>query len=83
LLPKSTWAATHWSVDNYGSKDTPALGGVINAFQGHHKYPWTITKRQFANNIHTTCPATMCATVPLLLLPGGAVRNLNPVDPQA
>ena len=60
----------HWSVDNYGSKKTPVMGGIIDAFQGHHKYPWTITKRQFANNIHTTCPATMCVTVPLLLLPG-------------
>ena len=60
----------HWSVDNYGSKATPVMGGIIDAFQGHHKYPWTITKRQFANNIHTTCPATMCVTVPLLLTPG-------------
>ena len=60
----------HWSVDNYGSKNTPVMGGIIDAFQGHHKYPWTITKRQFANNIHTTCPATMCVTVPLLLAPG-------------
>ena len=60
----------HWSVDNYGSKATPVMGGIIDAFQGHHKYPWTITKRQFANNIHTTCPATMCVTVPLLLAPG-------------
>ena len=60
----------HWSVDNYGGKNTPVMGGIIDAFQGHHKYPWTITKRQFANNIHTTCPATMCVTVPLLLTPG-------------
>ena len=52
----------HWSVDNYGSKATPVMGGIIDAFQGHHKYPWTITKRQFANNIHTTCPATMCGS---------------------
>lgn len=60
----------HWSVDNYGDKNTPVMGGIIDAFQGHHKYPWTITKRQFANNIHTTCPATMCVTVPLLFAPG-------------
>jgi len=60
----------HWSVDNYGSAATPVMGPVINAFQGHHKFPWTITKRQFANNVSTTCPATMCVTVPLLLLPG-------------
>jgi ubiquitin-conjugating enzyme E2 variant len=60
----------HWSVDNYGDKNTPLMGSIIDAFQGHHKYPWTITKRQFANNIHVTCPATMCVTVPLLLTPG-------------
>ncbi|EEH56371.1 uncharacterized protein MICPUCDRAFT_58905 [Micromonas pusilla CCMP1545] len=59
----------HWSVDNYGSKQTPVMGDVIDAFQGHHKYPWTITKRQFANNTHTTCPATSCVTIPLLLTP--------------
>ena len=29
----------HWSVDNYGSKATPVMGGIIDAFQGHHKYP--------------------------------------------
>mmetsp|Transcript_25823 Transcript_25823/g.43306 ORF Transcript_25823/g.43306 Transcript_25823/m.43306 type:complete len:347 (-) Transcript_25823:132-1172(-) len=42
----------HWSVDNYGSEKTPAFGGVIAAFQGHHLYPWTITTREFCNNIH-------------------------------
>lgn len=26
----------HWSVDNYGNKDTPVFGTVIEAFQGHH-----------------------------------------------
>jgi len=60
----------HWSVDNYGTKNTPVLGNIIDAFQGHHKYPWTITKRQFANNVHVTCPAVMCVTVPLLCCPG-------------
>jgi len=58
----------HWSVDNYGSKATPLLGGVIDAFQGHHKYPWTITKRQWANNVHTTCVAPLVFTTPTLLL---------------
>ena len=45
----------HWSVDNYGDKNTPIAGNVIDAFQGHHRWPWTITKRQWANNIHKTC----------------------------
>ena len=58
----------HWSVDNYGDKNTPLLGGVIDAFQGHHKYPWTITKRQFSNNIHKTCVAPLVFTTPTLAL---------------
>jgi len=58
----------HWSVDNYGSKATPVMGGIIDAFQGHHKYPWTITKRQWANNIHTTCIAPLVFTLPTLAL---------------
>ena len=41
----------HWSVDNYGDKNTPIAGNVIDAFQGHHRWPGTITKRQWANNI--------------------------------
>jgi ubiquitin-conjugating enzyme E2 variant len=41
----------HWSVDNYGSIDTPLVGTVCAAFQGHHDTPWTITFRSFANNV--------------------------------
>ncbi|XP_073003375.1 fatty acid desaturase 4, chloroplastic-like [Typha latifolia] len=42
----------HWAIDNYGDASTPVFGSQIEAFQGHHKYPSTITKRQFANNLH-------------------------------
>ena len=49
----------HWAVDNYGGKSTPLLGSVIDAFQGHHKWPWTITRRQFANNVHGICLPVM------------------------
>lgn len=42
----------HWSIDNYGDASTPVFGSQIDAFQGHHKSPLTITKRQFANNLH-------------------------------
>ena len=45
----------HWSVDNYGSGATPVVGDQIAAFQGHHQRPWTITQRQFANNLHKVC----------------------------
>ena len=40
------------STDNYGNRDTPVFGGVIEAFQGHHVNPWTITHRSFYNNVH-------------------------------
>jgi Lipid desaturase domain len=39
-------------VDNYGSLQTPVMGPIIAAFQGHHGSPWTITYRGFANNVH-------------------------------
>ena len=42
----------HWSVDNYGDGSTPVVGGQIAAFQGHHQKPWTITQRDFCNNLH-------------------------------
>lgn len=42
----------HWSVDNYGDGNTPIVGEQIAAFQGHHKEPWTITEREFCNNVH-------------------------------
>ena len=41
----------HWATDNYGSRSTPIFGSVIEAFQGHHAAPWTITFRPFANNV--------------------------------
>mmetsp|Transcript_61173 Transcript_61173/g.138395 ORF Transcript_61173/g.138395 Transcript_61173/m.138395 type:complete len:326 (+) Transcript_61173:216-1193(+) len=42
----------HWATDNYGNRNTPVFGGVIEAFQGHHVNPWTITHRGFFNNVH-------------------------------
>ena len=48
----------HWSMDNYGSKNTPIFGTQIEAFQGHHELPWTITYRQVCNNIYKICQAT-------------------------
>eukprot|EP00877_Chromochloris_zofingiensis_P007580 jgi/Chrzof1/3075/Cz12g10230.t1_FADA[v5.2] len=42
----------HWGVDNYGDGTTPVFGRQIAAFQGHHQKPWTITQRQFCNNVH-------------------------------
>lgn len=54
----------HWATDNYGNKRTPVFGGVIDAFQGHHGNPWTITHRSFFNNVHKIARAAL----PLLAL---------------
>lgn len=58
----SSWVAAdfgsgvlHWSVDNYGNGRTPVMGNIIAAFQGHHTAPWTITQREFCNNVHKLC----------------------------
>ena len=48
----------HWSVDNYGDGTTPIVGSQIAAFQGHHQKPWTITEREFCNNVHKVCPTS-------------------------
>eukprot|EP00624_Nannochloropsis_granulata_P001753 evm.model.NODE_18605_length_9087_cov_23.447233.3 len=58
----------HWSVDNYGSGKTPVLGAVIEAFQGHHDAPWTITYREFCNNVHKITKITIPAMVVVVLL---------------
>eukprot|EP00903_Cladosiphon_okamuranus_P020326 g18649.t1 len=60
----------HWSVDNFGDRQTPVFGTVIEAFQGHHVSPWTITYRPFENNVHKIAYAVL----PLLLL----LRLVNP-----
>jgi hypothetical protein len=49
----------HWAMDNYGNAGTPVFGRQIEAFQGHHERPWTITHRQTCNNLHQSCIATM------------------------
>ncbi|KAK3282675.1 hypothetical protein CYMTET_9596 [Cymbomonas tetramitiformis] len=59
----------HWGVDNYGNEKTPLLGNVIAAFQGHHMYPWTITKREFCNNIHKVAKPTIPALAFMWVLP--------------
>ncbi|KAL3733539.1 hypothetical protein ACJRO7_022976 [Eucalyptus globulus] len=49
----------HWGIDNYGDALTLVFGTQIEAFQGHHKWPWTISRRQGADNLH----ALACAVV--------------------
>ncbi|GLC70720.1 hypothetical protein PLESTF_001026300 [Pleodorina starrii] len=60
----------HWGVDNYGDGSTPVFGRQIAAFQGHHQRPWTITQREFANNMHQVFgPASYPAAALLVLSP--------------
>jgi hypothetical protein len=68
-------AIYHWAVDNYGDAKTPVFGGQIDAFQGHHHRPWTITEREFCNNVHKVfAPAAPVA---------GLLVALAPVTPAA
>merc|ERR1712008_349598 len=61
----------HWSVDNYGNGRTPVMGNIIAAFQGHHSAPWTITEREFFNNVHKLCiPFGIPTVVAISLLAG-------------
>ena len=58
----------HWAIDNYGDESTPLVGAQIEAFQGHHKWPWTITKRQFANNLHSLARMVTFVVLPIDLV---------------
>lgn len=58
----------HWGIDNYGSAKTPVFGAQIDAFQGHHKWPWTITRREFSNNLHSLARAVTFTVLPIDLL---------------
>ncbi|TKY51066.1 Fatty acid desaturase 4 [Spatholobus suberectus] len=58
----------HWAIDNYGDGSTPIVGAQIEAFQGHHKWPWTITRRQFANNLHALARAVTFTVLPIALV---------------
>ncbi|XP_051125171.1 fatty acid desaturase 4, chloroplastic-like [Andrographis paniculata] len=54
----------HWSVDNYGTAETPFLGFQIELFRVHHKQPWAVTKYDTARAVHI-----VAAAVAVLLLP--------------
>ncbi|CAE6003372.1 unnamed protein product [Arabidopsis arenosa] len=55
----------HWATDNYGDESTPLVGTHIEDSQDHHKWPWTITRRQFANNLHFMARGTTLIVLPL------------------
>ncbi|CAL1354278.1 unnamed protein product [Linum trigynum] len=58
----------HWAIDNYGDKTTPVLGAQLEAAQGHHRWPWTITRRQCANNVHALARAVALSVLPLSVM---------------
>jgi len=79
----SSWAIAdlgsgilHWSVDNYGNGRTPLFGGIISAFQGHHTAPWTITEREFCNNVYKLCVPFGIPTVAAISLLAGPSHPL-------
>ncbi|XP_010429223.1 PREDICTED: fatty acid desaturase 4-like 2, chloroplastic [Camelina sativa] len=55
----------HWATDNYGDSSTPLVGTHIEDSQDHHKWPWTITKRQFANNLYLLARGTTLTVLPI------------------
>ncbi|XP_059290961.1 fatty acid desaturase 4, chloroplastic-like [Lycium ferocissimum] len=58
----------HWAIDNYGSAKTPVFGSQIDGFQGHHKWPWIITRLQVANNLHELTRGVTFTVLPINLL---------------
>ncbi|KFK24390.1 hypothetical protein AALP_AAs66006U000200 [Arabis alpina] len=55
----------HWAMDNYGDESTPLVGTHIEDSEDHHKWPCTITRRQFANNLHSLARITTLIVLPL------------------
>ncbi|CAN7014664.1 unnamed protein product [Brassica rapa subsp. trilocularis] len=55
----------HWATDNYGDKSTPLVGTHVQDSLDHHECPWTITERQFANNLHFMARGTTLMVLPL------------------
>ncbi|XP_075672305.1 fatty acid desaturase 4, chloroplastic-like [Castanea sativa] len=56
----------HWGIDNYGSDSTPIFGSQIDAFQRHHKWPWIITRTEFANLSHVLARAVTFTVLPMV-----------------
>jgi ubiquitin-conjugating enzyme E2 variant len=56
-LADLTTGVCHWLIDNYGDASTPLVGPQIAAFQGHHRHPTTITRREPCNNLHALARA--------------------------
>jgi len=70
----------HWSVDNYGNGRTPVMGGIIAAFQGHHSAPWTITYREFCNNVYKLCIPFGIGTMALISIFSGSDHPMSTLN---
>ncbi|XP_075668908.1 fatty acid desaturase 4, chloroplastic-like [Castanea sativa] len=57
----------HWGIDNYGSALTPIFGSQIDGFKHHHKWPWTITRIEFANPSQVVSLTVTFTVLPMVL----------------
>ncbi|KAL4566822.1 hypothetical protein LXL04_030947 [Taraxacum kok-saghyz] len=64
----------HWGIDNYGDESTPLIGKQAGMALGHHKWPWTIVKREVANNLHA-----LAGGVTVILLPINLIYHDRPL----
>lgn len=45
----------HWAFDNYGSEETPVIGGLIESFRYHHVKPLDTLKYDFISTNADSC----------------------------
>lgn len=66
----------HWSVDNYGSAETPVFGGMIASFRYHHQNPAAMRDRSVWYGLYHYCVPFGILPFLLLLpwLPAGSMR---------
>ncbi|KAI3456947.1 hypothetical protein Pfo_013610 [Paulownia fortunei] len=55
----------HWTVDNYGSAQTPIFGSHIESFRAHHQQPWAITKCEAASILYILAGVVTVAVLPI------------------
>lgn len=67
LMADLTTGVYHWVIDNYGDASTPFFGSQIQDFQGHHKWPSSITRNEVANNLHDLARAVTFTVLPINL----------------
>jgi hypothetical protein len=67
----------HFAIDNYFSRTTPIIGGVVDGFLNHHDEPATITRIQFATNVAPIVALSLPVLATLILIqPVGTIAGL-------